>query len=508
MRSVPLHYSSLVFLLARRKQNRTRLPATLPTSAIDVWQRSDRNGIRSLVRSLQQCKFDILSAKRSVSTAAVCCFLLSNVITLRLCLAPSACIHRQARRVLSVLRKHRNRSRSWARWNIWRCPDESITTKAKQTTIVWVHKGVVLHNWTSVSQHRQLTSLHIVYHQVRVTIDLLFLHCCFHCQLCSLSTALPGPHPGMFRCMLLSLLHWKAWARCWSDTKLFSRQSISLSRPGQWRSFACLEYFLSNATDPTPIRRSRSISQSFKNLFRSNSKKKAQAAKAADALGAHSFLDDNRTYLSTSTPTTKKLSFLQRRKSKQKAKQQTNLSSNSLSSFDYSRWANERGIPARQRARVTVSLPMISLSIFRRSSWVLSLSLSLSPRSSVTSKEPTNIASELVWLFVVALLRNPCWSLAWHVSLVLEWNPCAIHLCVPTLDIQWWWANHSYDDRLRFQSLYSVCVCVFVREKLRHRTKYIVYLNRLLDDLSIFCLGAFLLHIFSELIWSISLSLS
>jgi len=36
--------------------------------------------------------------------------------------------------------------------------------------------------------------------------------------------------------------------------------------------------------DPGPIRRSRSISQSFKNLFRSNSKKKANAAKA-DALG-------------------------------------------------------------------------------------------------------------------------------------------------------------------------------------------------------------------------------
>jgi hypothetical protein len=36
--------------------------------------------------------------------------------------------------------------------------------------------------------------------------------------------------------------------------------------------------------DPGPIRRSRSISQSFKNLFRSSSKKKANAAKA-DALG-------------------------------------------------------------------------------------------------------------------------------------------------------------------------------------------------------------------------------
>jgi hypothetical protein len=43
-----------------------------------------------------------------------------------------------------------------------------------------------------------------------------------------------------------------------------------------------LEYFLDNTSDPRPIRRSRSISQSFKNLFRSHSKKKAAKA---DALG-------------------------------------------------------------------------------------------------------------------------------------------------------------------------------------------------------------------------------
>jgi hypothetical protein len=41
---------------------------------------------------------------------------------------------------------------------------------------------------------------------------------------------------------------------------------------------------MGNITDPIPIRRSRSISQSFKNLFRSNSKKKTNAAKT-DALG-------------------------------------------------------------------------------------------------------------------------------------------------------------------------------------------------------------------------------
>ncbi len=111
--------------------------------------------------------------------------------------------------------------------------------------------------------------------------------------------------------------------------------------------------------DPGPIRRSRSISQSFKNLFRSSSKKKANAAKA-DALGefengefffllikwknedfhnlgTHNFIVENPNYLSTSAPTSKKLSFLQRRKSKQKAKQQTDFSTNSLSSYDCSR---------------------------------------------------------------------------------------------------------------------------------------------------------------------------
>ncbi len=41
---------------------------------------------------------------------------------------------------------------------------------------------------------------------------------------------------------------------------------------------------MGNINDQRPIRRSRSISQSFKNLFRSNSKKKNSAAKA-DALG-------------------------------------------------------------------------------------------------------------------------------------------------------------------------------------------------------------------------------
>lgn len=44
-----------------------------------------------------------------------------------------------------------------------------------------------------------------------------------------------------------------------------------------------LEYFLSNPTEVKPIRRSRSISQSFKNLFRSNSKKKNTVART-DAL--------------------------------------------------------------------------------------------------------------------------------------------------------------------------------------------------------------------------------
>ena len=47
--------------------------------------------------------------------------------------------------------------------------------------------------------------------------------------------------------------------------------------------FVFVEYFLGGATEPRPIRRSRSISQSFKNLFRSNSKKKNTPART-DAL--------------------------------------------------------------------------------------------------------------------------------------------------------------------------------------------------------------------------------
>ncbi|CAF3438471.1 unnamed protein product [Rotaria sp. Silwood1] len=111
------------------------------------------------------------------------------------------------------------------------------------------------------------------------------------------------------------------------------------------------EYFLGNVTDPKPIRRSRSISQSFKNLFRSNSKKKTNVAKA-DALGeyengTHKFIVDNPNFLSTSTPTTKKLSFLHRHRSKQKTKEQTNYSANSLSSFDCSRVESVRDTPVR-----------------------------------------------------------------------------------------------------------------------------------------------------------------
>lgn len=111
------------------------------------------------------------------------------------------------------------------------------------------------------------------------------------------------------------------------------------------------EYFLTNTSDSAPIRRSRSISQSFKNLFRSNSKKKGNVAKA-DALGefengTHNYVVDNQNYLSTSTPTTKKLSFLHRNKSKQKSKQQTNFSTNSLSSYDHSRIESVRDTPVR-----------------------------------------------------------------------------------------------------------------------------------------------------------------
>jgi hypothetical protein len=51
----------------------------------------------------------------------------------------------------------------------------------------------------------------------------------------------------------------------------------------------------------------------------------------------HNFIVDNRNYLPTSTPTSKKLAFFHRRKSKQTAKQQTNVSTNSLSSYDCSR---------------------------------------------------------------------------------------------------------------------------------------------------------------------------
>ncbi|CAF1060745.1 unnamed protein product [Adineta ricciae] len=108
------------------------------------------------------------------------------------------------------------------------------------------------------------------------------------------------------------------------------------------------EYFLSNTMESTPIRRSRSISQSFRNLFRSSSKKKAMAARA-DAMGefengTHNYVSDNRSHLSTSVPTSKKLSFLQRRKSKQKAK---NQSTNSLSSYDCSRMESVRDTPIR-----------------------------------------------------------------------------------------------------------------------------------------------------------------
>ncbi|CAF3319930.1 unnamed protein product [Rotaria socialis] len=111
------------------------------------------------------------------------------------------------------------------------------------------------------------------------------------------------------------------------------------------------EYFLAHPTDVRPIRRSRSISQSFKNLFRSNSKKKAHAAKT-DALeeyenGTHNYIVDNSNFLSTSTPTQKKLSFLHRRKSKQKNKEQAHYSANSLSSFDCSRMESVRDTPVR-----------------------------------------------------------------------------------------------------------------------------------------------------------------
>jgi hypothetical protein len=117
--------------------------------------------------------------------------------------------------------------------------------------------------------------------------------------------------------------------------------SLSSASPGSHLG----EHMVSNTTDLRPIRRSRSISQSIKNLFRSNSKKKANAAKA-DALAEFENAD-HRNYLPTSAPTTKKLSFLHRRKSKEKAKQQTNLSTNSLSSYDYSRVESVRDTPVR-----------------------------------------------------------------------------------------------------------------------------------------------------------------
>jgi hypothetical protein len=119
------------------------------------------------------------------------------------------------------------------------------------------------------------------------------------------------------------------------------------------------EHFLGNTNQSQPIRRSRSISQSFKNLFRSNSKKKGNAAKT-DALGEFENVD-NRNYLPTSTPTTKKLSFLQRRKSKQKAKDQMNISTNSLSSYDCSRMESIRDTPVRANVGHPVTMTKSSV---------------------------------------------------------------------------------------------------------------------------------------------------
>ncbi|CAF1089718.1 unnamed protein product [Adineta ricciae] len=135
-----------------------------------------------------------------------------------------------------------------------------------------------------------------------------------------------------------------------SQTSSITQLNTSLQSPPTNLTSHSLssEYFLSNTMESTPIRRSRSISQSFRNLFRSNSKKKAMAARA-DAMGefengTHNYVSDNRSHLSTSVPTSKKLSFLQRRKSKQKAK---NQSTNSLSSYDCSRMESVRDTPIR-----------------------------------------------------------------------------------------------------------------------------------------------------------------
>jgi len=143
-----------------------------------------------------------------------------------------------------------------------------------------------------------------------------------------------------------------------------------------------------NNTDPTPMRRTRSISQSFKNLFRSSSKKKAAAAASKSEpmssmivddyeIGNHNrtnnFLVDDRDLLSTSTPVSKKLSFLRRRKAKQN-KQISSVSTNSLSSYDCSSSSSSesvRNTPIRANVGhpVTMTKPRwlnfsISLSLF------------------------------------------------------------------------------------------------------------------------------------------------
>jgi hypothetical protein len=94
---------------------------------------------------------------------------------------------------------------------------------------------------------------------------------------------------------------------------------------------------------PTSINRNNSVSRSFRNFFRSNSKTKTNTLSKYKReiifnhclckIDTNNFVLDNHDLLATPTPTPKRFSLFRRRRSKQ----QSDLSTNSLTSRDRSR---------------------------------------------------------------------------------------------------------------------------------------------------------------------------
>lgn len=133
----------------------------------------------------------------------------------------------------------------------------------------------------------------------------------------------------------------------WNENHVLSSPNRTMQTNTIPHSFSAEPFLYSNATDSTPFQRQQTITRSFRNFFRSNTKRQP--------LQADNFILDHPDLLSTSPDLHKKNSFFQRFRSKRKTRRLYSLA-NSLTSYDRTRTESIQNTPIRANGNRPVTM--------------------------------------------------------------------------------------------------------------------------------------------------------